>query len=1006
MTRPVQSLAGYPGIKLGNAVPRWVFFVLFAISGFSGLIYESIWSHYLKLFLGHAAYAQSLVLMIFMGGMAVGSWFAASLSANRRAPILVYAVAEGIIGVIALVFHDLFVFVAESFYTQVLPAVDSATLGSLLKWTAATALIVPQSILLGMTFPLMSTGILRRYAEQPGGSLAMLYFTNSIGAAIGVLASGFWLISLFGLPGTIMTAGLLNIALALVVWTLVKLDPEHGPAPLQASSAAVAAQPDGLATLFFFAAALTGASSFMYEIGWIRMLSLVLGATTHSFELMLSAFITGLAFGGLWIKRRIDKIRDPIVFSGWVQVLMGVLAILTLPLYMRTFDWMAVLLGALQRTDSGYTLFTAFSHGIALLVMVPTTFLAGMTLPLFTCVLLRGKQGERAIGRVYAANTFGAIVGVLFAVHIGLPLLGLKHLVALAAVIDMVLGLVLLYRGASATRGRAVLQAALLSGGVIAAVLATVDLDPRKLGSGVYRNQTAQLNDQTRVLYYKDGKTASVTLTVRDGQVSLATNGKPDASIQLDPRQGPTVDEITMVMAAALPLAYKPDARLVANIGLGSGLTTHTFLGAPTVERVDTIEIEPAMVEAARGFGDRVARTFDDPRSRLHIEDAKTFFSLQNNAYDIIVAEPSNPWVSGVSSLFSDEFYRSVRRYLTEDGLFVQWLQLYEFNDDLVLSVMKGLSKNFADYAIYNTDNTDILIVAKATGRLPAPQFDRVLGGTLQPELAHVGLRQTDDFVIRNTGSRAMIAGLVAHSAAPINSDYFPYLDLNAGKARFNAETATLFYAWSVAPLPLLETFGAGAAADGPTSATEGYQRALLIARAQGIRHTVKGVEQPGAIATSGDVMLATVARSFAASCGGQHAGQWPDVLHTLAVLSLPFLNKQDALDLLDAAVPQSCAESASAEFKSWLALYRAVAAHDSSGMTAAATTILDSPGSLPPEKTRYAMLAAMLGRVNTNPAESIRIWNEHKNGPEPEPESRLILGWALSAGERTAGGR
>jgi spermidine synthase len=103
MTRPVQSLAGYPGIKLGNAVPRWVFFVLFAISGFSGLIYESIWSHYLKLFLGHAAYAQSLVLMIFMGGMAVGSWFAASLSANRRAPILVYAVAEGIIGVIALV---------------------------------------------------------------------------------------------------------------------------------------------------------------------------------------------------------------------------------------------------------------------------------------------------------------------------------------------------------------------------------------------------------------------------------------------------------------------------------------------------------------------------------------------------------------------------------------------------------------------------------------------------------------------------------------------------------------------------------------------------------------------------------------------------------------------------------------------------------------------------------------------------------------------------------------
>ena len=173
-----------------------------------------------------------------------------------------------------------------------------------------------------------------------------------------------------------------------------------------------------------------------------------------------------------------------------------------------------------------------------------------------------------------------------------------------------------------------------------------------------------------------------------------------------------------MIMAAALPLAYNPDARRVANIGLGSGLTTHTFLADETIEQVDTIEIEPAMISRRAGL--RRARRDAPLRIRaaaIHLEDAKTFFSQQHVAYDIIVAEPSNPWVSGVASLFSEEFYRSVRNYLTPDGIFVQWLQLYEFNDDLVMSVFKSLSQHFADYAIYNTDNTNILIVAKPDGR-------------------------------------------------------------------------------------------------------------------------------------------------------------------------------------------------------------------------------------------------------------------------------------------------
>jgi predicted membrane-bound spermidine synthase len=283
LTDPPPPEAGMPENKASSHVrelklsaPRSLYFMIFTISGFSGLIYESIWSHYLKLFLGHAAYAQSLVLIIFMGGMALGSWLASRYSAKSKSPFLFYAGVELIVGLAALLFHDVFASLIEVFYAFVLPSMGSPTAGSILKWLAASLLIMPQSILLGMTFPLMSAGVIRRFPDTPGSSIAMLYFTNSIGAAIGVLASGFWLIKLVGLPGTIFSAGLLNIYSA--------------------------DKKSSLKQIFLVAAFITGAASFIYEISWIRMLSLVLGATTHSFELMLSAFITGLAFGGLWIK--------------------------------------------------------------------------------------------------------------------------------------------------------------------------------------------------------------------------------------------------------------------------------------------------------------------------------------------------------------------------------------------------------------------------------------------------------------------------------------------------------------------------------------------------------------------------------------------------------------------------------------------------------------------------------------------------------------------------------
>lgn len=281
---------------------------VFTLSGFTGLIYESIWSHYLKIFLGHAAYAQTLVLAIFMGGMAIGAWLVGRRSARVRRLLLAYAVAELLIGLLGLAFHPVFEgFLNWSFATAI-PSLPSPGAIQVYKWAAGACLILPQSVLLGMTFPMISGGLIRLARHRSGELLALLYFTNCLGAAFGVLASGFYLIGRVGLPGTLMTAGLLNILLALCVWALAKEGAEPAPQVAQESQPV----PSRRRAWLVAAAFLTGVAAFLYELAWIRMLSLALGSSTHSFELMLAAFIFGLAFGGLWIRRRIDRLEDPL----------------------------------------------------------------------------------------------------------------------------------------------------------------------------------------------------------------------------------------------------------------------------------------------------------------------------------------------------------------------------------------------------------------------------------------------------------------------------------------------------------------------------------------------------------------------------------------------------------------------------------------------------------------------------------------------------------------------
>src|SRR3954471_16657829 len=248
---------------------------MFVFSGAAGLVYESIWTRYLGLFVGHSAYAQVLVLVIFLGGMSLGAFLIGRRTTTIARPLLWYAVVELGIGLIGLFFHELFVAVTRLVYDHVFPQLGLGPVQTIVKWSVAAAMIAPQSIMLGMTFPLMSAGVVRRMPARAGRALATLYFTNSFGGAIGVLVAGFWLVRIGGLPGTLIAAAMTNLLVALLVMGVVRTRTASDIAPTVAEPArAEHWSPDRLWYLLIGTSFVTALSSFIYEISWIRMLSL------------------------------------------------------------------------------------------------------------------------------------------------------------------------------------------------------------------------------------------------------------------------------------------------------------------------------------------------------------------------------------------------------------------------------------------------------------------------------------------------------------------------------------------------------------------------------------------------------------------------------------------------------------------------------------------------------------------------------------------------------------
>ncbi|HEY2627683.1 MAG TPA: fused MFS/spermidine synthase [Usitatibacter sp.] len=941
---------------------------LFFVSGFAGLIYESVWSHYVKLFLGHAAYSQTLVLIVFIGGLALGSWLCAR-RARMRNPLRVYALVEGAIGIIALVFHPIFLAATEWGYQTLLPAAchqESAFCAA--QWGLSALLLAPQSVLLGMTFPLVTSAVLRADPKQPGLHISTLYFVNSMGAVLGVLCSAFLLIPQVGLPGTLSTAGLMNLAIAAVALVLSR----EKPAPLaEVASPVGGAQGRSesrlIATLLAIAC-LTGLSSFIYEISWIRMLSLVLGASTQSFELMLASFILGLAIGGWWIRGRIDNLGDPVRFLARVQLAMGIAAVATVPLYNGSFDVMAWLLSALARNDGGFVLFSVTSTLICLAVMLPATICAGMTLPLITYRLLRSREGERSLGLVYAFNTLGSIIGVIVAVHLLLRPFGLHGTLVVGAAIDVALGAWLYWSVRDGTTTFAALKPAIIGVVAFVVVAGLFDVDTRRSASGVFRTGAARISSDAKIPYHRDGKTATVDIIEDGSHVAIRTNGKPDASMSISPAVPPSGDEVTMLLLGALPLGHRPAAKTAAVIGFGSGMSTTVLLASPRLERLDTVEIEPAMVEGAQHFRPAVDAAYTDPRSHIVIDDAKSYFARGGARYDIIVSEPSNPWVSGVASLFSQEFYERLSHSLNDGGVLCQWLHTYEMDDVTIATIFEAVSRTFPNFRVYTSIDSDVILIARKGGPVGAFDESVLQLPAIRARAERLGLAQPGAVLRRSMGSSTAVLGLFQNAGGRANSDYYPTVDQRASKTRFTRAQVTSLVDLQASPLPLLEMLDGtmhpaaqpvitGMQADTDFSAYEGWL----------VRDTLLGNSRPynGMPRVGNALRDARIVEAWARTCPSTY--KFPEILPSLGAVAASMnarIGRDAATQAWNNVAQSPCAKALDGGGREWISLFASVAQRDAEGMSLHGHAVLDASRGRKNVLTEYAFLATLAGDV------------------------------------------
>lgn len=736
-----------------TAAARRAFVLVYCLSGAAGLVYEVAWTRLLTLQLGHTVAAASTVLAAFMGGLALGAWIAGT-QLNEPSPargLRIYAALEVFVAVAAL----LLPFALRAFFPALAWAYADGTAPArfgLVRVAISLALAGIPAAAMGATFPVATAAVAAASADA-----ARLYAANTAGAAFGALAAGFWLLPALGLRGTAWVGVSLNLAAAAGALILaagvptkasdeVAAQREGRDKPARSAKAkARPAAPAGCKSpgLAASAAAVSGFSALVYEVAWTRLITMVIGPTTYAFATMAASFIAGLAAGAA-LGTRIA--RRTLHAERWLGACLAVAATSAVLSAWYTATEMPLAV-AVRVTDPSVDFSTviwqqAFAVGFALL---PMTLALGAAFPLALELGSAGRSLARETAAVYAANTVGAIAGALAAGFVLIPALGLRDTIRVAATAGALASAAVFIWPGRATRSgisnRDSLVWASVSAAAVLIVFAVPAWDRALLASGAYKYAPYLAGTDLEVVlragrlqYYKEG--AAGTVSVRDltGTRSLAIDGKVDAS-----NSG---DMLTQRLLALLPILLHGHARDVAIVGLGSGVTAGSALSVESVKHVDVIEISPEVVEASRFFTRENGNVLSRPDVRLVVGDGRSHLRLTSTQYDVLISEPSNPWMAGVASLFTREFFEAARDRLKSDGVFCQWAHTYDIRADDLKSIIRTFGSVFPQGSMWLVGGGDLLLIGVKSADLGA-RYAAVAAGaqapTVQAALADVG---------------------------------------------------------------------------------------------------------------------------------------------------------------------------------------------------------------------------------------------------------------------------
>jgi spermidine synthase len=734
-----------------HPVSLLVLLAVFFLSGAAGLVYQVVWMRALALVFGVTTYAVATVLATFMGGLAIGSYAIGRRIDRVGEPLLVYAALEAAIGVYALFVPALlaelrgpYVLLRHAGVPYVVLALGRALLAGLV--------LLPPTVAMGGTFPAVTRFLVRRRGSV-GRSTALLYFANTAGAIAGCLLAGFFLLERFGLRGAAEIAAATNVAVAAATVLLARATRSvpASPASAAAARAPAVALPRAV-HLALACAAASGFASLGYEVLWTRALPRYLYNSTYAFTIMLATFLAGIALGSALYAARLDRARRPLRVFAVLELLAGLTFVLSGILFADLLGVSEKLLGGNAVASFADSLRGMFVRA-GLVLLVPATFL-GATFPVAARICAGVERGVgAAIGRLYGVNTCGAILGSLATGFILIPVLGMRGTLVLLIAINLLCAVVLLLADATAQWQRLgmVAAVALAFGGVL--YLLPPDLFRRSFAHGL------------PLVFYDEGATDTVGV----GEVG------PSRIIFYDDQRGTagTHSFAPNFLLGHLPMLLHPGVpRRILHVCFGVGNSLSAVAAHESVERVDSVELSPHVLDAAEFFWTN-AHVIRNPRVHSIIDDGRNFLMSTRETYDVIVLEPPETFTAGVINLYTREFYADAAARLAPDGVLLQWVPVGEASIEEERMLFRAFLDAFPNATAWHQFDSGALLFVGFKGPVTI-DYQRLQARMREPRVARdlelIGIRNVDHLLAYFTLDPAAFAA-VAGDAPPIVDD-------------------------------------------------------------------------------------------------------------------------------------------------------------------------------------------------------------------------------------------